>query len=140
MTTVTRSRSFAATLLALACAASGSYAAEPRLYPIGLGWAKTKVNCVIFRHNAVCSWNDWQFAAYYDPDRNLVLAKRRLDSSTWETRVTTYRGHVQDAHNSISIALDGDGFLHLSWDHHGNKLNYCRSRAPGSLDLTEPLP
>lgn len=31
--------------------------------------------------------------------------------------------------------VDGNGFLHLSWDHHANPLRYCRSVAPGSLIL-----
>ena len=33
--------------------------------------------------------------------------------------------------------VDGDGYLHLSFDHHGNKLNYCKSTAPGALTLGE---
>ncbi len=52
---------------------------------------------------------------------------------------TTYKGNAADAHNSISIMVDGTGYLHLSWDHHGNPLNYCKSKAPGSLELTEKL-
>ena len=31
--------------------------------------------------------------------------------------------------------VDGDGYLHLSFDHHGHKLNYCRSIAPDTLVL-----
>jgi urease gamma subunit len=34
---------------------------------------------------------------------------------------------------------DGDGFLLISWDHHGLKLNYVRSVAPLSLQLTEKM-
>jgi hypothetical protein len=40
----------------------------------------------------------------------------------------------------ISIMVDGAGYLHVSWDHHNNKLNYCRSVKPGSLEMTERLP
>jgi hypothetical protein len=31
--------------------------------------------------------------------------------------------------------VDGDGFLHLSWDHHNNSLHYCRSLEPESLEM-----
>jgi hypothetical protein len=46
---------------------------------------------------------------------------------------------VTDAHNSISIIADGKGILHLTWGHHNIPLNYCKSIAPGSLDLTDKM-
>ena len=36
--------------------------------------------------------------------------------------------------------VDGDGYLHLSFDHHGHKLNYCRSIAPDTLVLGDKEP
>ena len=36
--------------------------------------------------------------------------------------------------------VDGEGYLHVSFDHHGHKLNYCRSIAPGSLELGDKMP
>lgn len=36
--------------------------------------------------------------------------------------------------------VDGEGYLHVSFDHHGHKLNYCRGIAPGSLELGEKVP
>jgi hypothetical protein len=78
--------------------------------------------------------------AYYDADGFVVLAKRKLGSETWETKKTKYKGNVRNAHNSISIMVDGDGYLHMSWDHHGNPLRYCRSKAPDSLELTDKMP
>ena len=53
---------------------------------------------------------------------------------------TQYKGHVKDAHNIISMMVDGDGYLHLSFDHHGHKLNYCRSIAPDTLVLGDKEP
>jgi hypothetical protein len=32
---------------------------------------------------------------------------------------------------------DGDGFIHMAWDHHGHPLRYCKSVAPGSLEMSE---
>ena len=33
--------------------------------------------------------------------------------------------------------VDGDGYLHLSFDHHGHKLNYCRSIAPDKMCIRD---
>jgi hypothetical protein len=113
-------------------------AAQPNatLVPIGLGYARTCVNAVIFRRNSVITHGETQYAAYYDPQGRVVLAKRKLGSDQWQKRLTQYRGNVRDAHNSISITVDGDGYLHMAWDHHGHPLRYCRGVEPGSLKLT----
>ena len=50
------------------------------------------------------------------------------------------KGNVKDAHNVISMMVDGEGYIHVSFDHHGHKLNYCRSIAPGSLKLGDKIP
>jgi hypothetical protein len=110
-----------------------------RIVPIAEGWAKNSINAVVFRRNSVVTHNETQYTAYYDADSCVVLAKRTLGSMNWEIRKTPYTGNVKDAHNSISIMVDGEGYLHMSWDHHNNPLNYCRSKTPGSLDLTAPL-
>jgi hypothetical protein len=103
---------------------------------IGLGWSGNSINTVVFRRNAVVSHGKVQYAAYYDSVGNVVLAKRRLNSNGWQLKTTQYKGNIKDAHNSISIMVDGEGYLHMAWDHHGNKLRYCKSVQPGSLDLT----
>ncbi|MCA9128697.1 MAG: BNR repeat-containing protein [Planctomycetales bacterium] len=108
-------------------------------FPIGEGWARTKVNCVIFRKSALCTYQNWQYAAYYDPQGRVTLARRDLNGGVWMVKTTRYTGNVADAHNCISLAVDGEGLLHVSWDHHGNPLRYCRSLEPGSLELTDQL-
>ncbi len=114
--------------------------ATTTLVPIGKGWAKNSVNANILRHNSVVSHEGTQYVAYYGEDGSVVLAKRKLGSDKWETKKTRYKGNVKDAHNSISIMVDGAGYLHMSWDHHVHPLRYCRSTAPGSLELTDKLP
>ncbi|HTH82621.1 MAG TPA: BNR repeat-containing protein [Mucilaginibacter sp.] len=104
------------------------------------GWAKNSVNAVILRHNALTTYRDTQFIAFYNGDQQLILAKRKTGASRWKFRTTPYKGNATDAHRSISIIADGEGYLHVSWDHHGNTLNYCKSTSPGSLELTEKLP
>lgn len=117
----------------------GQDAPVATLVPVGEAWAKNSVNAVVFRTSTV-SRGDTQFTSYYDPEGYVVLAKRKHGSSDWEVRRSQYKGNVNDAHNCISIGVDGKGFLHVSWDHHNNPLHYAMSTAPGSLELTEMLP
>jgi len=113
--------------------------ARSRIVPIAEGWAENSVNAVIFRRNSVASHGDIQYAAFYDADSKVTLARRTLGSADWEIRTTRYEGNTRDAHNSISIIVDATGVLHMSWNHHCVPLNYCRSKEPGSLELTDRM-
>lgn len=128
-------------LLAAACSAVPSQRTDSdvRLVPIAEGWAKTSVNAVIFRKNSLTTHGDTQFVAFYDPSSRVVLAKRHWQDTTWTIRRTAYTGNTTDAHNSISIGVDGDGILHVAWDHHNDPLHYVRGTGPGGLEMTEPM-
>lgn len=129
-------------LLLILCLSVACTSIKPegiRLTPLAEGWAKNSVNTVIFRHNSLASHHDIQFTAFYDSEQYMVLAKRKLGSANWVIKRTPYKGRAVDAHNSISIMVDGDGYLHVSWDHHGNPLRYAKSIHPGSLELTEKI-
>jgi len=119
----------AAMLLAGACQAA------PIVSVVGDGWANNSVNAVVFRKNSLVTHGDAQYVAYYDAQRYLVLGKRKLGSTQWTVRRSAWQGNAADAHNAISIMVDGAGYLHVSWDHHNNPLRYARGVAPGSLEL-----
>ena len=70
----------------------------------------------------------------------VVLGKRRLGATHWELVLSPYRGNAADAHNSISIMVDGAGVLHMAWDHHNGALRYAKGVAPGALTLGPPMP
>lgn len=106
--------------------------------PIGLGWARTKVNTTIFRHSGVCSHGTRQVVSYYDAQSRLIIAERQLNSTQWTCHHTKFTGHTADAHNGISMAFDGDGFLHIAWDHHGNRLRYARTVSPEHIEFDQP--
>ena len=97
------------------------------LSEIAPGYSATSVNTTIFRSNSVTSHGKWQYAAYYDPDGYVTIAKRRHGSHKWKIQRSPYKGNVKDAHNVISIGIDGNGTLHAAFDHHGHTLRYCRS-------------
>jgi hypothetical protein len=99
------------------------------------GWARNSVNTVVFRKNSIVSFKGFQIIAFYNDKQQVVLGKRKIGEKNWELNVTAFTGRIRDAHNAISIMIDGDGFLHMAWDHHNNRLNYARSLAPLSLDM-----
>ena len=106
----------------------------------GKGWAGNSINTVVFRKNSLASFKELQFIAYYDAEGYVVVGKRHLKDTVWQLQKTIYRGNIKDAHNCISIAVDGAGYLHMAWDHHNNQLHYCKSTTPLSLELTAAMP
>lgn len=120
--------------------AVASLAQDVRMIKVDSGWANNSVNAVIFRKNSLATWKDTQFIAFYNNSAYVVLGKRKTSSKKWLLQQTLYKGNTADAHNSISLMADGDGFLHLAWDHHNHPLRYAQSIAPGSLDLTSKRP
>lgn len=129
----------------LACAEMYRLVQTPTLsiqtIPAGMGWSSTSVNTTIFRNSSLFTHRGTQYIAYYDAEGYLTIGKRNLKKeNSFTLQRTQYKGNVSDAHNSISIAVDGKGYLHVSFDHHGSPLHYCRSIAPGSIQLGEMLP
>ncbi|MFT3844198.1 MAG: BNR repeat-containing protein [Lacibacter sp.] len=112
------------------------HAQQAKLVTVAEGWAQNSVNTAVFRKNSLVTFKDTQFIAFYNEQRYVVLGKRKTGSSKWIIKQTPYKGNTLDAHNVISIMVDGKGYLHMAWDHHNNPLNYCMGISPGSLDLT----
>lgn len=78
------------------------------------------------KQNAVTSFNGYQYTTYYDKDRYVVLGRRELPDGEWELiRFQDYNITSSDAHNITSVGIcEGDGTIHLSFDHHKHDLNY----------------
>jgi unsaturated rhamnogalacturonyl hydrolase len=127
-------------LLQYSVTAQTSFNTVVAVTEVGKGWAGNSINTVVFRKNSLASFKNTQFISYYDGDGFVVLGKRNIGENNWQLKRTLYKGNIRDAHNSISIAIDGDGYLHMAWDHHGNALRYAKSKDPLSLDLTEKMP
>ena len=92
--------------------------------------------------------NDRQFVAYYDADRRMTVAERWIGSDDWRrvhilsanADAPGYRATVTstrlgwDSHNSVTLAVDYDGYLHLSGNMHVNALTYFRSQRPWDIN------
>jgi hypothetical protein len=71
----------------------------------------------------------YQFIAYYDAEREMTVVQRNLNERTWTTTklgITT----DWDAHKSITMAIDDDGYLHLVGNLHATPLIYFRTAQP----------
>lgn len=106
-----------------------------KLIKAGVGYSSTSVNTAIFRTNSVTSKGNMQFIAYYDKDGYLTMGKRHLKDDQFEILRSPYKGKCEDAHNVISIGIDGKGYLHVAFNHHNAPLQYCKSVEAYSLQL-----
>ena len=58
------------------------------------------------------------------------IARRQLGTTSWSIYNTTLIANsISDDHDMISMAVNGDGLLHLSWGMHNNALKYTTSTA-----------
>jgi len=82
-----------------------------------------------FQQDGIITHNGYQYAAFWNTNRHVVMARRQLPDGTWEKfELTDYANTADDAHNTVSLGIcPGDGTLHLAFDHHGNDLHYRRS-------------
>jgi hypothetical protein len=90
---------------------------------VGTVWAGHPVGFALLTHPP------FQFVAFYDDQRRLTVAQRRLDERKWsfhQLPVTT----GWDSHNYIALAADDDGVLHLSGDMHVVPLKYFYTTKP----------
>ena len=109
------------------------------LTEVDSAWAKNSVNTTVFRKNSLVSHKNIQYTAFYNEQQYVVLGKRKIGSKKWQLHTTQFRGNARDAHNIISIMVDGKGYLHLAWNHHNSPLNYSRGKEPGSLQMNNPV-
>lgn len=115
-----------------------STAAVRQIPIVDAAYAGSSVNVVAGSRQTLFSDREHQYAGFYDAAGQLTLAKRRLGETQWQVRRTGYTTAVQDAHNTVSLVVDGQGYLHVAWGHHNTPLQYAVSRTPGALSLSEP--
>jgi len=109
---------------------------------IGPGYAGNTTNATSYNQSSVMTVGNQQYLAYYEPAAdggNIVVASRTLGSDNWTQSPTNFTAFdLTDSHDTISMAIDGDGVMHLSWGMHSNRLQYAHSTAsvtttPGAI-------
>jgi hypothetical protein len=79
-----------------------------------------------------------QFVAYYDAERRMTVAGRRLGDAEWTyNRLPSKVGW--DSHNYITMVLDKTGRLHVSGNMHCDRLVYFRSEEPLDVASIKPV-
>lgn len=95
-------------------------------------WAGHSVRFALLTHG------NKQFAAYFDANRQLSVAERALGSSSW--KITKLDSKLEwDSHNYLTMAVDLDGYLHLSGNMHVVPLVYFRSEKPLDASSLKPI-
>jgi hypothetical protein len=100
---------------------------------LGEAWAGNTINTVIFRHHGILTHNKTQYTAFYVDTHTLRLVQRDLVTDALKIYDLPGEYNLRDAHNSISLGLDRQDHLHISYDHHATQLRYRRSINPGDI-------
>ncbi|MBL8175380.1 MAG: BNR repeat-containing protein [Bryobacterales bacterium] len=74
-----------------------------------------------------------QYVAFYDEQRRMTIGMRSLDDKRFHL-VRLPSQLVWDSHNYVTMALDREGYLHVSGNMHVVPLVYFRSTKPGDID------
>lgn len=79
-----------------------------------------------------------QYAAYYDEEHRMIVARRRLGERSWQKAELPSKVGW-DSHNYVTMAVDSEGSIHLAGNMHGVPLIYFRTRKPGDIATFEKL-
>jgi hypothetical protein len=82
---------------------------------------------------------DRQFVAFYDAGRNMTVAARTLGSAKWQF-VRLPSQLKWDSHNSLTMAIDRDGQIHLAGNMHAAALVYFRTTRKLDIASFEQVP
>lgn len=101
-------------------------------------WAGHPVGFTLMTHG------DRQYIAYYNKDRHMTVGQRNLSDEKFQLHTLpvfdreegkgTSTILVWDSHNSVTFAVDKEGYIHLSGNMHVHPLTYFRSTKP--YDIT----
>jgi hypothetical protein len=107
---------------------------------LGNAWAANSVNTAIFRQSGILTCDNFQLAAFYNNQSKLMIVKRDLASGITSIGDLPGSYDLSDAHNSVSIGVDPDKFIHISYCQHASPLRYRRSTLPACIvDWTEEV-
>ena len=88
---------------------------------------------------ALLTHGDSQYVAFYDADRQMTVASRRLGTDSWRlARLPSRVGW--DSHNYIAMVVDDEGLIHVSGNMHCVPLIYFRTKRPGDVASFERIP
>ena len=119
-------RGVAGAALLLACTVPAVAEAPVRVSAIDRVWSGHYVGF------ALVVTADRIFVGYYDAQRQLTIASRPRGADDWTYRkLDSWTGW--DSHNSVAMAVDAEGQLHVAANMHRDPLVYFRSERAGDV-------
>jgi hypothetical protein len=104
-------------------------------------WAGQPVGFCLLTHE------NRQYIAYYNAERSMVVGQRDLDEDEFSLHVMprtsrdTHGGTSTvlgwDSHNSVTLGIDKEGFIHLSGNMHVHPITYFRSSKPNDISTLQ---
>jgi len=82
---------------------------------------------------------DVQYVAYYDEEKYMTVAQRNINEDTWVFNKLPERVNW-DSHHYITMAMDSEGYLHVSGNMHSDPLIYYRMAKPHDITTLERTP
>jgi len=124
-------------LMTVAAGSAQTLAPGVSLVPVAPGYARYDLNAASFNRHSLVSIGSTQYIAFYSPATNVVVGRRTLGTTSWETNETSFKPYnATDGHDIISIGIGSDGILHCAWGMHGETVpHYARGTQAWSLNL-----
>ncbi|MFT4532150.1 MAG: hypothetical protein ACI9T8_000161 [Candidatus Saccharimonadales bacterium] len=82
----------------------------------------------------------WQYYVYWNDNSEATITRRDIgNNGDWEAPVNIHAalgGDIlaDDAHNTIGVGVDPEGYIHVLGNHHNDEMNYARSDNPYVID------
>ncbi|KAI9150589.1 Ulvan lyase, long isoform [Paramyrothecium foliicola] len=129
----------------LASCASAARLVDSKNWNVGTDiQGSQRLNGVSYQEDVLVTFGDYQYVTFYETapagygNHYVRLGRRRVKPSVTAWEYLTFTDYVQktlDGHNMISLAISGDGKIHLSFDHHDVPLNYRVSNTGIARDV-----
>lgn len=95
-------------------------------------WSAVSVGFCLLTHG------EMQYVAYYDSERNMAVAQRKLSDDKFQKTVLPSR-QTWDSHNYITMAVDEEGHIHLAGNMHADALIYFRTEVAGDISTLKQV-
>jgi hypothetical protein len=106
-------------------------------------WAGQPVGFSLLTHQ------NKQYIAYYNANRNMVVGQRNLNdpkfsltvlpATSRETAGGTSTILGWDSHNSVTLGIDPDGYIHLAGNMHVHPITYFRTTQPNDISTLQQV-
>jgi hypothetical protein len=118
------------------------------LEQISLVWSACHVEFDLY------TTDSYIYAVYFNHEKQMTIAQRHQAESTWKRYAipsaqnspppydtpTTSTLLGWDSHNFVVVAVDREGYIHVSGNMHCNALTYFRSQKPHAIETLEQIP